>query len=264
MSLRFLIIPLLCLSTLLQAQGYDTDKYGPYSQFRFSLMPALYNKLDYENEGVELFKTSVGVGGEIVIYYGHSIWKGFGINVGAGVAFVPYNFSFDLVTDSSSIIAGNPGTLGQTPHRSAKILWTFPIMIEKKFLLFSDDGIFLNLEAGVKWNIKTAGNANFGGAYFAQTEDGEDVRYFEYRFMNVGENEFISYAFKAGLMKVNKRGNTINWNLVFHRSPARLMTGTYQFNELGFESSGTTDLYNNYIGIEMIFGLSLDKKSNHY
>ena len=262
MSLRFLIIPLLCLSTLLQAQGYDTDKYGPYSQFRFSLMPALYNKLDYENEGVELFKTSVGVGGEIVIYYGHSIWKGFGINVGAGVAFVPYNFSFDLVTDSSSIIAGNPGTLGQTPHRSAKILWTFPIMIEKKFLLFSDDGIFLNLEAGIKWNIKTAGNANFGGAYFAQTEDGEDVRYFEYRFMNVGENEFISYAFKAGLMKVNKRGNTFNWNLVFHRSPARLMTGTYQFNELGFESSGTTDLYNNYIGIEMIFGLSLDKKSN--
>ena len=154
--MKLLFIPLLCLGTLLQAQGYDADKYGPYSQFRFSIMPALYNNLEYENEGVPLYKSSVGLGWDIVVSYGHSFWKGFGINVGAGVAFVPYNFSFDLITDTSSIIAGNPGTLGRIPHRSAKIIWTFPVMIEKKFLLFPEDRIFLNLEAGVKWNIKSA------------------------------------------------------------------------------------------------------------
>jgi len=224
-------------------------------------MPALYNNLDYQNVGAPLFRSSVGLGGEFVVSFGQEFWKGFGINAGAGIGFVPYNFSFDLVTDTSSIIAGNPGRSGQFPNRNMEFLLTFPILIEKKILLSREEKLFLNLEAGIKWNMKTSGFGFSGGAYGAQTDGGEDVRYFEYRFFFGEPIEFISYVFKAGLFSFNKRGNSFSWNLVLQHSPSRMVTGTYQFNELGFISFGTTELHNSYVGLEFIYGLSLSKHS---
>ncbi len=246
----------------LQAQEYNVSKYGPYSQIRFSAMPALYNNLDYENVGPQLYKSSVGVGGEVVVSYGQSIWKGFGVNGGIGIGFVPYNFSFDLVTDTSSSIAGDPGVLGQIPNRHAEFLLTIPMLIEKKFLLSPIEKLFLNIEAGIKWNLKFNSFTTSGGSYWARAESGEDVEYFEYRFTNITESDIISYVLKAGLFKVNRRGNSFSWNMVLQRSPATILRGTYQFNELGFESFGTNNLYNNYIGLEFIYGLSLGEKRN--
>ena len=255
---------LLCFfSYSLQAQVDNSSKFGPSSQIRFSAMPALYNKQDYVNVGRPLYKSSAGVGGEFVVSYGQSLWKGFGISAGFGIGLVPYNYSFDLVTDSSSVIAGNPGTLGQKPSKNGVLLYTFPVLIEKKILLSPLDKLFLNLEAGIKWNINPNASHTFGGSYWAQTPGGEDVRYFQYRYTYAtSETEFVSYVFKAGLLKVNNRGNSFSWNMVLQHSPATILTGTYQFNDLGFTSFGTTSLHNNYIGLEFIFGLTLDKKSN--
>ena len=256
-----MLFPLCFILFPLHAQESDAIKYGPYSQVRFSAMPALYNRLDYENMGAPLYKSSFGVGGELVVSYRQSFWKGFGLNAGIGIGFVPYNFSFDLVTDTSSSIAGNPGVLGQTPYRGVEFILPIPLLIEKKFLLSPTEKLFLNMEAGIKWNIRFQGSDTFGGSYWAQTEDGEDVQYFQYRFTNVAEGEFISYVFKVGLLSINRRGNSLSWNMVLQRSSSTMLTGTYQFNELGFESSGTNELHDNYIGLEFIFGLSLDKSN---
>jgi len=226
-------------------------------------MAALYNNLDYENEGAHLFMSSAGQGGEFVISYGQAIWKGFGINVGGGIGFVPYNFSFEALPDTGSIISDDPGALDHTPHRSAELILTFPMLIEKKFLLFPEDKLFLNLEAGIKWNLVLNNNTS-GGGYWTRTDDGDDLRYFNYRFTNVGNSNLTSFVFKAGLLKVNRKNNSFTWNMVLQRSFSSILRGTYQFNELGYESSGTTELYNNYIGMELIYGLSLGKKSNKY
>jgi hypothetical protein len=264
--LKLLLIPLICIASLLQAQHYDTNKYGPCSQIRFSAMPALYNNLDYQNTGPQLFRSSVGIGGEFVLSYRQAIWKGLGLNAGGGIGFVPYNFSFEIVPDSSSILFDQSGELGHIPNTGMEFILTFPLILEKKFLLFPEDKLFLNLEAGIKWNIKLNSGTTSGGSYWTQTADDEDVRYFEYRFTNVGESEFLSFVFKAGLLKVNRKGNSFTWNIVLQRSSTSILTGTYRFNELGPESFGTTDLYNSYIGMELIYAMSLDRKDkiSHY
>ncbi len=259
--LKLLLIPLLCIASWAHAQQNYYDENQLLSQIRFSGMPALYNNLDYQNIGAPLFKSRVGLGGEFVVSYGQEFWKGFGLNVGAGIGFVPYNFSFDLVTDTSSILADNPGLSGQFPNRNTQFLLTFPILIEKKFLLSREEKLFLNLEAGIKWNIKTSGFGTSGGSYGTRTDGGEDVTYFEYRFFFGEPTEFISYVFKAGLFKMNRRDNSFSWNLVLQQSFATMLNGTYQFNELGFESHGTTQLYNSYVGLELIYGLSLGRHS---
>lgn len=259
--LKLLFIPILCCASWVQAQQDNSSPSELLSQIRFSAMPAFYNNLDYQNIGAPLFKSRVGLGGEFVVSYGQEFWKGFGINVGAGFGFVPYNFSFDIITDTSSILAGNPGLSGQFPNRNAQLILTFPVLIEKKFLLSREEKLFLNLEAGIKWNIKTSGFGTSGGSYGTRTDGGEDVTYFEYRFVFGEPIEFISYVFKAGLFKMNRRDNSFSWNLVLQRSFATMLNGTYQFNELGFESLGTTQQYNSYVGLELIYGLSLSKHS---
>jgi hypothetical protein len=261
-KLRLLIVPFVCFLSFVQAQGYDNTKYGPFSQIHFSVMPALYNNLAYQNVGEELFKSRMTVGGQVSVSYSQAIWKGFGLSVGAGIQLVPYSFGYELRTDSSSIIAGETG-FGRQRNGSAETLFTFPVLVQQKFRLYPDDKLYLNLEAGINWNIKSSGMFSSGGSHWTQTPDGEDVRYFQYRFTNADEPEYMSFAIKVGLVKVNRRGNSINWNIVLHRSEmTRLVTGTYQFNEVGFPSFGTADLYNNYIGMEFIYGLSLDKRSN--
>lgn len=260
---KSILFPLCFILYSIQAQDSSSSKYGPYSQIRFSAMPALYNKQDIVNVGWPLYKSSVGVGGEFVVSYGQAIWKGFGINAGFGIGLVPYNYSFDLVTDSTSVIAGNPGRLGRKPSKNGVFLFTFPLLIEKKIVLSPIDRLLLNLEAGIKWNINPNASHTFGGSYWAQTAGGEDVRYFQYSYTyDDAEAEFVSYVFKAGLLKVNKHGNSFSWNMVLQHSPATILTGTYQFNDLGFPSAGTTSLHNNYIGLELIYGLTLDKKGN--
>lgn len=243
----------------LQAQYYNTTKYGPCSQIRFSVMPALYNNLDYQNVGVELFRSSVGVGGEFVVSYGQAIWKGLGINAGVGFGLVPYNFSMGMLPESSAF-SDEDFSLSFSPNRNMDLIFTFPVMLEKKFLLVLEDRLFMNIEAGVKWNIKSRGNFTSRGSYGTWTDDGENIRYFECRFTNADEVEFISYVFKAGLLKVNRRGNSFSWNIVLQQSSSRLFTGTYAFDEFDFESFGTTELHNSYIGMELIYALTLDRK----
>ena len=260
--LRILLFSLLLVGTKLQAQGYDNTKYGPFSQLHFSVMPALYNNLDYQNIGEEMFKSNASFGGQVGISYSQAFWKGFGIDLGAAVQFVAYDFTYVLRPDSFSVLAGETG-FSNSPNGGSEMLFTFPVLLQKKIRLYPDDRLFLNLEAGINWNIKSSAGFTSRGSHGTLGLNGEIVRFFEYRFTNADEMEFMSYAFKVGLVKVNRRGNSIHWNIVLHRNTStRLLTGTYQFNEVGFPSFGTIDLYNNYIGMEFIYGLSLDTRSN--
>jgi hypothetical protein len=259
--LRFLFFPILFLSTLLQAQGYDTHKYGPCSQLRFSAMPALYNKLTYVNIGPELFGSSVGVGGEFVISYGQAIWKGFGINVGLGFGVVPHNFYMHRFPDSLNTLPDDGFPISLNSSSRMDYIFTFPILVEKKFRISQEDKVFLNLEAGIKWNFQLNGNYTATGRFGATTEDGIPID-FRYRLINENQAEFISYVFKVGLLKMNRVENSFSWNLVVQHSPSPMFTGIYQFNELGFESFGTMEHHNSYIGMELIYGLSLGRKSN--
>ena len=257
--MRLLFIPFLCLSTLLQAQVYDTDKYGPFSQIRFSAMAALYNNLTYENVGPELLRSSVGVGGEFVVSYGQAIWKGVGINIGLGFGLVPYNFSMNTIPDSVGTISG--ATFSYNPSKNMDYIFTFPLLVEKKFALSMEDRLFLNLEAGIKWNFQIKGNYTGGGRYGTISDDGDHIE-FRYSLTNENQAEFISYVIKAGLLKFNRVENSFSWNLVLQHSPTPMFTGTYEFNELDFESFGTMEHHNSYIGMELIYGLSLGRKSN--
>src|SRR5688572_15238105 len=143
--LKLLLIPLLCISSWAHAQQNNYDENQLLSQIRFSGMPALYNNLDYQNVGAPLFKSRVGLGGEFVVSYGQEFWEGFGLNGCSGIGFVAYNFSFDLVTDTSSTIAGNPGRSPQFPNRNTQSPLTFSILMAKKSLPRREEKLFINL-----------------------------------------------------------------------------------------------------------------------
>jgi hypothetical protein len=261
--LKLLLLPLICITTWLQAQEYNTLQYGPSSQIRFSAMAAFYNNLEYHNVGAPWFRSPVGIGGEFVVSYGQEFWKGFGINVGAGIGFVPYRFSSDVFPVSGSAVDVDDLRFNLMSDSRMESIFTCPILLEKKFLLSSEDRLFMNLEAGIKWSIRFSNSlSSSGGSYWTRPVEGEQFPYFEYRFSGTTEEEFLSYVFKAGILKVNKRINSFSWNLVLQYSTSNILDGTYQFNDLGAESFGTTELHNSYIGLEIIYGLSLGDKTN--
>ena len=78
------------------------------------------------------------------------------------------------------------------------------------------------------------------------------------------DTKMLSYFVKAGLMKMNKKGNSFHVNLVANYSPSTITRGTYAFYNLVYESRGAMEQNINYIGIEFSYGFTLlkNKKRN--
>lgn len=258
----------LSLQVIGHAQREFPPLHMPRSQFRFAVMPALYQKLDVQNTGAPFMQTPIGFGGEATISYAHQIWKGFGITLGVGYGLVPYAIHYQAAIGPGSVFENTvydqgPGSFSSAPITDFNSIFTVPLTLEKRIKLDSEENIFLNLEAGIKWNGKASGISTTHGESSAILQvDGvdESITFLEYEHTNEIDFEFISYMFKAGLFHINRRSNSWQWNLVFQYTPYTMITGNYSFSNLGVESFGTLEQRNSYIGLEVVYGLTLNER----
>lgn len=111
---------------------------------------------------------------------------------------------------------------------------------------------------GLKFNKLIAYPYKISTRDIYQTVNGDDLLVFSYSQFETKEH-FLTYYFKVGLLEVCKN-KALKISMVMQYSPDPIGAGSYEFKELGFESYGTTEQRNNYIGVEMSYGITLMKK----
>ncbi len=221
--------------------------------------------MDIYTIGAPLLTSKPGIGGEVSISFSQQIAMGFGVNIGVGLGMIPYNFSYNFNTPPGAPL--NPGpdhgdtqNLSSLPNNNSVGVFTFPITVNKLFRLHPEKNLFLNLEAGIKYNSKTSFPFAASGTHSISIDGGMQFEYFNYRLESAGSNSFLAYTFKAGLHSFNKRFNSFHMNIVYQFAPPTILTGTFQFQDIGVQSQGTMELKQSYFGIEFAYGLTLGKK----
>jgi hypothetical protein len=260
-----LVLSLALFTISLQAQSIGGPNHRPANQIRFSITPSLYNKLSIVNSGESLFKSSPGLGGEAMISYSQFLSKGFRLNGGVGLSVIPYNYSYNFPVPEGSIFFDDPNrppvftTYGINPHQE-QIVYTLPFSLQKTFALSKNNNMHLNVEAGLKINLKEAYPYKFGHTSSTHISDDEVAQFFAFGMLSDQQRTFVSYVFKAGLLTYNSRNNSYHCNLVFQYSPAVIGYGYYEFYGMGFVNYGTVEQHVNYLGLEISYGLTIEKK----
>lgn len=263
--MKLIVLPMIFLLSLLEAQKAVYLNPSYLSQIRFSVTTGLYDRMNIYTIGAPLLTSKPGIGGEASITFSQQIAMGFGINIGIGLGMIPYNFSYDFNTPPGAPL--NPGpapgdtqNLSSLPNNNSEGVFTFPISVNKIFRLHPEKNLFLNLEAGIKINSKTSFPFTSSGTHSISIDGGSQFDYFNYRLESAGSNSFLAYTFKAGLLRFNKRFNSFHMNFVYQFSPPTILTGTYAFENIGVQSEGTMELQQSYLGIEFAYGLTLGNK----
>ena len=250
---------LLCfLSFQTQAQ----DK----SQIRFSVSPILYDNLTLSHEGEKLLNASPTLSAETYLSYHQPIYKDYAINLGVGITLPAFNTNYNFEAPDNSIFQtgeysnGYKKLLGND-YWYESTMYIFPISLNKIFSSRNSDIIY-SLDIGIKLNKC---NTNWGlksRDYYYISEQDPYVTLLNLN-LETGEKEnILSYFIKVGLIKGNKIGDSFHVNLVANYSPKLIASGSYEFFNLGYESSGSIEQNINYIGIEFSYGLSLNNKKH--
>ena len=247
---------LLCfLSFQIQAQ----DK----SQIRFSVSPILYDNLTLSHEGKKLLNTSKTLNGQGLISYYQPIGSEYGINAGLGLRLTSYNINYDFETPENSVFNNGiaTGNLEINHNAYSNALYMVPVSFQKTF----------KSKSSMRYSLELGATANFvyrkellenTRVRYQNLEDGSD-QLFGMTLDNLPETtKMLSYFIKVGLIKGNKIGDSFHVNLVANYSPKLISSGSYEFFNLGYESSGSIEQNINYIGIEFSYGLSLNNKKH--
>ena len=257
---------LFCLSFagLLQAQKEVYLNPNAISQVRFSMTPAFYSPLEIESEGVSILQSDVNFSGELTITFTQMIWNGFGIDGGMGYTMIPYNFTYDFEAAPGSPIdegtpAGFSNNYSSAPRTDFEDAYNFPLTLVKIFPLKGKDHLYLNFAAGIKYNIPVNYPVHTTGGSSVGVGIGESIHFLTYEHGSGDIKNYISYNFKAGVINFNKRSNSFHCNLVCQYTPSTLLTGTFEFHDIGYPSKGTLAMRNNFIGLELSYGLTLGK-----
>ncbi len=235
--------------------GQET-KPIPFSQIRFSLGINGYQPLKIENFGEKLIKSRPMPGTACQITFHQSLFKqGYGLNLGLGLEFDPFNIGYKFDTPKGSNLYSGPNDAGFDSFMYIWInqaIYTLPLGIEKRF----DNKYFKStLEFGLKLNKLVAYPYVISKTDLYQTVQGEGLKVFSFAQYETKEY-FLTYYVKAGINEFGKR-KAWKLNLVAQYSPTVIGSGSFQFKELGFESYGTTKQRNNYLGVELVYNLTL-------
>jgi hypothetical protein len=230
----------------LHAQESVAPIFIPVNQIRFAGKALLTEKLQLHNVGAPILTSKPGLGVEGTITYSRHLVLGFRLNVGVSTSIIPFNFGYHF-TDAN-------GTL----HTTRGITWShiqwlnaIPITVQKTFALRPDQKWQLAIESGIRLNYTESGPAT----YRAGTSESESYPYLELRYERPDQKRYLSYTFKAGVMRHGAKGNAIHCNVVYHYSQENIKTGTYAFHNLGYDSFGNIEHRAGSAGLE--FGYSL-------
>ena len=255
----------LFLAVWLDAQGGVYHKKQP-NQVRFSVTTVFFEPLQIEHYGEPLLTSSPRLGGDASIFYSQRLRRGFRINGGIGWSIISYNYGYHFLIPPGSIFDSGSDqpdyftTHGLQLHNDQAILF-FPLSFQKLFIAKKNQSRQFNIELGCKLNVKQSFPYKFSCSHSSHVEGEGQVEYFHFDMESTGSGSFFSYFLKAGLVKFNNRYNSWHCNLVYQFSPAKIGTGNYYFNELEFESYGSHKQSVNYLGLEIIYGLTLSKKT---
>lgn len=260
-----LILNLVSFAFHLNAQTKGELNRNHPGQIRFSVTTSLYDQLKIQNNGESLFNSSLGLGGEVMVIYSQPIISGIRINGGFGLSLIPYNYSYHFLVPPGSIfepLSNTPiyfSTQGMYPYEVKSVI-TFPISLQKTIALNRRNSWQLNFEVGIKLNAKQSFPYSINNRSSVQFSDQTKAEYFRFDFDSAGKRNYVSYTLKTGVLKYNSKNNSFHCNLVLQYSPVIFGTGIYQFSHLGFESYGTVEQHVNYIGLELAYGLTFNKK----
>lgn len=235
------------------------------SQVRFSITPLLFDNLEFQNTGQYLIKSKQCFSGEATISYYQHIYKGFGLNIGAGFGIAAFNVNYYFKSPPGSIYQTGPYKeyyeyLDYKEYCYAQDLFTFPFSIQKVIPNKKIKKLLYNLELGIKLNTKVAFPYQIYAESIYAIDDSTEVLQFDYELVNSENRNIISYFIKAGLLKMTNKFNLFQVNLIMNYSPKNIGTGWYKFYELNFDSYGTIKQNINYIGFEFSYGWTLSKR----
>ena len=259
------ILLLMFIKTITFSQNIvDTNDLFFKNQIRFSLSPVLYDKLTINQFfGEKLLKSKPVFSGEATISYYKYLKKNIGLNIGAGLGLVPFYLNYYFETPENSIFNTNSEIdfLGDIRHYEyIQFIWTLPLSIQK--IINKRQNKYQTIEAGVKLNSVVAHPYEIRTEAAYLIDDTTSVQLFEFNLANT-KKFLISYFFKVGLLKINKKQNSLQLNGVLHFSFSKIGIGDYEFHNLGFKNTGQVGQNINYIGFEFIYGLTLSKRPKY-
>lgn len=244
-----------------------TDSFGqeipeleiPKSQIKFSGVAMLYDNIKIFHWKNEILKSKPCYSGEITINYQRLVKNNFFLNFGIGIGLAPYNLNFYISDIENEFINHNFLDFNDYDYFSG--LHIFPISLQKIIKNKKKENKFYNIEFGVKDNRVVAyPYLNTTGLSSTLKNVNRSSSFFRRGFWNDNIRNIPSIFIKTGLIKLTKKQNTLNLNLVANYSPYYIGLGWYEFYFIDTPSYGSLYQNINYIGFEFSYGIGLWKQ----
>lgn len=247
---------------LLPFSGYvhaQTDSLKPElsykSQIKFSLTGCIYDNLKLDWFGEKILRSLPLPSGEVTISYYNYLKNGYGVNVGLGLGLAPFNIHHKETP------ANNNLSVGPLNHcEYVQEYYILPVSVQKIFNSKKNINKIHFFEAGLRVNYKVAHPYSIEVGETIQLNDSTDIRIFLIDVRSTPNRTIISYFIKYGWQKTLRNQNTFQYNLVLHYSPSKIGRGNYEFTNLPYPSLGTVSQNINYLGFEVVYGLTTSRR----
>ncbi len=235
------------------------------SQIKFSLTACVYDNIQMDWFDVKILKSNPMPSGEVSISYYNCIKNGYGFNIGLGMGLAPLNLNFKFNPPQNSVFQTGPHkedykTLDYNHNEYVQEFYTLPLSFQKTFYSKKNNAISCFIEAGLKLNYKVAYPYSITGGSVYGIDDTTEARLFQFTLRNTPHRTIVSYFFKYGWQKLLKKQNTFQYGFVLHYSPSKIGAGSYEFSNLPYYSYGNVFQNINYIGFEVIYGLTTSRR----
>lgn len=240
----------------------------PQSQLKIYFAPVMYNRLELRQQaGEQLLHSRNTFSGIAGLGYYKQIKDTWGINLMAELTVVPqnirvpYSIQFDTTSNTASLKDSKFADLNDYSY--IHFMYMYSASLEK--IIIRSARACYSIEAGVTYNRLSAFpyETSFHTGVYINNSTSYDI--FDFRLSNYDQRHLISYFAKAGVLKFVKkkadpdRSNTLQLNIIGSYSPQSIGKGWYRFYNFDFENYGTAELGLNYIGLELVYGITLNR-----
>jgi len=255
----WLLIFLLVATTFCVAQT-DTIYYTkPVKSINFHFMPSFSKMLKFNHYSTPIIKQRVAYGFGWGVNYNKKIKKNTYLGVGL-------NSNFNMV-QRLFFTAHIPTYNIDFEHQGSNdVLFPYfqvPISFSNKNIVKKRRNTHINYSMGIAMNYIVA--YEYGGNLVSVCDEEwgncEDI--FDLYITNEKPLIVPSILGKLGFFKITKRGGySYGINLIGNYSPIPVGKGNYAFNNINQESYGNVELRLNYIGLELVQGITLKKDNS--
>lgn len=257
-----LLLFLFPLTIFAQVSDEFNENFTPKTQFRFNVSPTFYNQLKIENTGANWLKSNQAFGGTIGIGLYQKINDDFGVtaNVSLGIFAYNMNYYFQSKVDHPDVTF-NDQDFKNTDYIPF-VSYNFGVSYKLNYTFFKHK-LSPAIGIGIIRNTLPTFSISSGSSIYINEQE-PNLRIFDsnvtdYTNSNESSFSFNSYYLTLGVVKQNKKHNTLHLNLIVNYTPRKIGKGQYQFSNLEKESNGTLKLGFNYIGLEFVYGLTFNK-----